>query len=83
MLTKPIEKSLDMFNMPHVLLLSNKGLNGLFEQCNPVVYTVDGASGIFLTVKGSLPVSCHVEMQYSAGNDADDATLAALGLFAP
>ena len=47
-----------------------------------MVWTVDGASGIFLTVKGYYYVLVYVEEQCSAGKDDVDATLYKLGIYA-
>ena len=44
-----------------------RGLNSLLGWYNPFVHTVNSAFGIFLTVKGSAPISSYVEVQYSAG----------------
>ena len=65
----------------YATVVKNRGLNSPFSRYNPIVHTVDGAFGIFLTVKGYAPVSGHIEKQCSAGKDAEDATLASTGCF--
>ena len=47
------------------------------------MYTVDSGCGIFLTIKGSVLISSHIEEYFSAGKDAMDAILAALGNSVP
>ena len=57
-----------------------KVLNSLFGRYNPILYTVDGVSGIFSTIKGSTPVSGYIKKQCSTGKDAEDASLTTLGV---
>ena len=48
-----------------------------------MLHTVDGAAGIFLTVKGAPPGSGRVQNLAHAGKEEQGAQLAALGISAP
>ena len=64
-------------------MVKYQGLNSPFARYTPVLHTVDGAAGIFLTVKGTPPGSGCVQNLAHAGTEEQGAHLAALGISAP
>ena len=64
-------------------MVKYQGLNSPFARYTPVLYTVDGTTGIFLTVKGAPPGSGRVQHLAHAGTEEQGTHLAALGISAP
>ena len=64
-------------------MVKYQGLNSPFARYTPVLHTVDGAAGIFLTVKVAPPGSGCVQNHSHAGTEEQGAQLAALGISAP
>ena len=64
-------------------MVKYQGLNSPFARYTPVLHTVDGTTGIFLTVKGAPPGSGRVQNLAHVGTEEQGAHLAALGISAP
>ena len=64
-------------------MVKYQGLNSPFARSTSVLHTVDGAAGIFLTVKGAPPGSGRVPNHSHGGTEEQGTQLAALGISVP
>ena len=64
-------------------MVKYQGLNSPFARYTPVLHTVDGTAGIFLTVKGAPPGSGRVQNLANIGTEEQGTQVAALGISVP